>query len=207
MMLFMGGGIIQRKQWMEFLQGFLRLFAAHFLRFVQNHNGPVGLDHIDGPATAKFIQLHANSSGILTPGIEGLYIDNHDRKICAGTELINVSQVLGVINKEPCLFSVELHEVVLHHLETLLHAFPDGNGGDHHNELAPPILLIQLEHGLDVNIGLSCTCFHFHIQRAGPHMPGKRRRFLNIAALLDFPDILKKLCPVQRNRCVGKTHE
>lgn len=79
-------------------------FAAHFLRFIQNHNGPVGLDHIDGPAAAKFIQLHANSSGILTPGIEGLYIDNHDRKICAGTELINVSQVLGVINKESCLF-------------------------------------------------------------------------------------------------------
>ena len=35
----------------------------------------------------------------------------------------------------------------------------------------------------------------------------QRRRFLNIAALLDFPDVMKKLCPVQRNRCVGKTHE
>ena len=208
MMLFMGGGIIQHKQWIEFLQGFLRLFAAHFLRFVQNHNGPVGLDHIDGPASAKILrQLHVDPSGILTPGIEGLYINNHNRKICAGTESVNVRQIFGVIHKEPCLFPVLLHEVILHHLETLLHSFPDGNGGDYHNELAPPILLIQLEHGLDVNIGLSCTRFHFHIQRAGPHMLCQRRRFLNIAAFLDFPDVMKKLCPVQRNRCVGKPHE
>ena len=121
--------------------------------------------------------------------------------------MVNVRQIFGVVDKEPCLFSVELHEVVLHHLETFLHTFPDGNGGDNHNELAPTILLIQLKHGLDVNIGLSGSRFHFHIKRTGPHMPGKRRRLFNIAAPLDFPDVMKKLCPVQRNRCVGKTHE
>ena len=37
-------------------------------------------------------------------------------------------------------------------------------------------------------------------------MFGKCRRFFDVIVILNFPDILKKLCPIQRHRRIGKAH-
>ena len=52
----------------------------------------------------------------------------------------------------------------LHGFEALLNAFTNRNARNHDNKLTPAIQLIQLEHGLDVNISFTGTGFHFHIK-------------------------------------------
>ena len=57
-------------------------------------------------------------------------------------EMVNLRQIFGVVDKEAGLFAVVLHEVLLHGVEALADALPDGNAGDHYNKLAPAILLV-----------------------------------------------------------------
>ena len=40
-------------------------------------------------------------------------------------------------------------------LERFVHAFTDGDAGDHDDELGPAVALVQLEHRLDVAVGLA----------------------------------------------------
>src|ERR1051325_10467429 len=42
----------------------------------------------------------------------------------------------------------------------LVNAFADRNAGDDDDEFAPPILPVQLEHSLDVTVGLASTGLH-----------------------------------------------
>ena len=51
-------------------------------------------------------------------------------------------------------------------LKRLLYTLTDGNARNNNDEFAPTIPLVQLEHGLDVNIGLARTGLHLNVQRA-----------------------------------------
>jgi len=53
-----------------------------------------------------------------------------------------------------------LHEVVYGHFKGFFHALADGDRRYNNNEFAPAVPLVQLEHGLDVDIGFACAVFH-----------------------------------------------
>ena len=55
-------------------------------------------------------------------------------------------------------------------LKGLFHALTDRNRGNDHNKLAPAVLLVQLEHGFDVDIGFASAGFHLNVQTAAPHV-------------------------------------
>ena len=99
------------------------------------------------------------------------------------------------------------HEVFLHGFEALLNALTNRNARNHDNELAPAIQFIQLEHGLDVNIGFTGTGFHFHIKRAYTQ-PSRSQRIgeLDIVACLNTMDIFQKLTGIKLHFGVGKAH-
>ena len=61
-----------------------------------------------------------------------------------------------------------LHKVVCGDFEGLLYALTDRNRGNDHNKLAPAVLFVQLEHRLDIDIGLARAGFHFNIKAATP---------------------------------------
>ena len=191
MVIFMSSRIIQRKERFEFIQRFLRLLSTHFLRFIKNYNRSISPNDVDRSPAAKLVQLHADPPSILASGIKRLHIDNHHRQIRIGTKVINISQIFGVIDKKTSLFPIILHEMILHHLEAFLNTFTDRNGWYNYNKLTPPILLVQLEHRLDINIGFTGSGLHLYIKRADPHMFCKGRGLLYVIIFLNFLDILK----------------
>ena len=65
--------------------------------------------------------------------------------------------------------------MVLRHLKRLIHTFPDRNRGNHHDEFAPSVVLVQLEHGLDIGICFTHTGFHFDRQIIPTFQFGRRR--------------------------------
>ena len=115
-------GKIHSKERLELFQRFLRCIATHLLRFIQDHDWPVCLNHIDRLPAAEFIQFHANPAGVLAAGVECLDIDDHDRQVRAGTEIINVRKILRVVDKEAGLLPIIFHEMVLHGFKALTHA-------------------------------------------------------------------------------------
>ena len=172
----MGSRVVDGEQRIEVLQSLLGHFTAHFLRFVQNDNGIVGCNHVNRAAGTKLVTLGVNDSGccvtlaalhifvLVHRGCECLGIDNHDVNTRRGGKGVQLVQVGAVVNEETGFLLVVLHEVFRCILEGLVNALTNGDTGNHHNELAPAVLLVQLEHGLDIDIGFARTCFHFHIQ-------------------------------------------
>ena len=63
-----------------------------------------------------------------------------------------------------------LHKVVGGDLKGLLYALTDCNRGNDHDKLTPTVLLVQLEHRLDIDIGLARAGFHFNIKAATPQI-------------------------------------
>ena len=59
---------------------------------------------------------------------------------------------------------VLLQKVIRSVLEGLGHALPDSDAGDHHDELAPAVALVQLEHRLDVTVGLAGARLHLDVE-------------------------------------------
>ena len=207
MVLLMGCGIVQTKERIKFLKALLCGRAAHFLGLVQNDDRTVGLDNVNRLSASKVIQFRANTSGILPSRIEGLDVDNHDIDIRALAEVVNLRQVFGIVNKETCLLAIVLHEVILHGLKAFADTFPDSDGGNNHYELTPAVLLIQLEHGFDVNIGLSRTCFHFHIQGAGTQTATRQGLCKgDIIPALNTVHVSQELTEIQPYLVVGKAH-
>ena len=195
----MSSGIVQAEQRIKVLQSLLGDGAAHLLGFVQNQDRPVGLDDINGTAGSKLITLGVDDSRLLAFTIlfqgrgKSLSVDNHDLNAAACRESIQLVQVLAVVDEEAGLFAIVLHEMVSHHIEALFDAFSNGNRRHHHNELAPAIHLVQLEHGFDVHIGFARSGFHLNIQAAPPQAFHQLRRQLDIVLALDAVDILQQL--------------
>ena len=79
------------------------------------------------------------------------------------------------------------------HLEGLLHALADGDARHHHDELAPAIAAVQLEHRLAIDIRLARARLHLHIQRTRTERRGERLRPMEIACALHPADIREQL--------------
>ena len=205
MLLLMGSGVIDGEQRIEVFQGFLGHFTAHFLRFIQNDDGIVGCNHINGAAGTKLVTLGVDNSGccvtlaalhifgLVHRGRKCLGIDYHYINPSRGGEGIQLVQIGAVVNEETGFLLVVLHEVFRCILEGLINALPNGNAGNHHNELAPAVLLVQLKHGFDVNIGFARACFHLHIQIDPAQLPDKGSILTNVVLLLKPLDILEQL--------------
>ena len=92
---------------------------------------------------------------------------------------------------------IELHEVIRSDFERLLHALTNGDGRHDNDEFAPAIALVQLEHGLDVDIRLARSGFHFHVQRAAAQLPHQMIGQANIVLRLNGADVLKQFVRIQ----------
>ena len=187
----MGSGIAQGQQWVKFLQPFPGLLALHRLRFINNQNRVGFSDNVNGPAGTELVQLHVNPAGILTFGIECLGIDNHYVDGAIRRKAVNLRQLSGVVDEESYFLPVLLGKMLLGHLKGFIHALPDGHAGNDNNKLAPAVVLVQLEHGLDVGVGLAHTGLHLNgeIVAVGPSLQLVRR--LDLVGALDFVQLLQ----------------
>ena len=78
--------------------------------------------------------------------------------------------------------------MLLRHLKGLIHTFPDGDAGHHNDELAPPVMLVQLVHGLDVSVCLADTGFHLDSQVV---MPFQMLRGLDLTRALYLLQVIQ----------------
>ena len=206
-LLGMGSRVVQREKRGEFFQGFLsgRVLFAHLLRFIQNQDRAVGCNHINRAAGAELIPLGVDNSRsgitlatfhvlVLVHGCrKRLRVDDHDIDAGIAGKGIQLIQVAAVVDKEPCLFAVALHKVIGSDLKGLLYAFTDGDTRHNNDKFAPTIPLVQLEHGLDVNIGLACAGFHLNIQRTPAQRCHQLVRLMDVCFCLQRADVLKQL--------------
>ena len=199
--------IIEAEKRIELLEARLCGIAAHLLRLVQDQDRSALLDDVDGTAAAELVKLDADAARILSARVECLRVDDHDVKICALREMVNLGEVLGIVDEETRLLAVMLHEMLLHDGETLLHALANRNARHDHDELRPAILLIQFEHGLDIHIGLSCARFHLHIERAAAK-PARHDTLaqMDIVPALHAVDVREHLPRVKLHESIGEAH-
>ena len=207
MLLGVGSRVIQCEKWIELFQGFLGggVLFAHLLRLIQNQDRAVGGNHINRAAGAELIPLGVDNSCsgitlaafhvlVLVHGCrKRLRVDDHDIDAGIAGKGIQLIQVAAVVDKEPCLFAVALHKVIGSDLKGLLYAFTDGDTRHNNDKFAPTIPLVQLEHGLDVNIGLACAGFHLDIQRASSQRCYQLVRLMDVCFCLQCADVLKQL--------------
>ena len=185
MLLGMGCREVHGEQRIEVFQSFLRHLAAHLLRLVQNEDRSVRLDNVDGSAGTELIPriiyyelflIFLFSFGYLRKRARKcLRVDNHHVDAVAGGKIVQLVEVGAVIDEEAGLFSVVLHEVFHGNLKALFHALTNSDRRHDYDKLRPPIPLIQLEHGFDINVGLACTRFHLDIKTAPPQILDKGR--------------------------------
>ena len=219
MLLGVGSRVIQCEKRIELFQGFLRgrVLFAHLLRFVQNQDRTVGGNHINRAAGAELIPLGVDNTRrsislaafhvlVLVHGCrKRLRVDDHDVDAGIAGKGIQLIQVAAVVDKEPCFFAVAFHEMIGSDLKRLLYTLTDGNARNNNDEFAPTIPLVQLEHGLDVNIGLACAGFHLNIQRASSQRGNQLFRLMNVCFCLQCADVLKQLLIGQLECFVLKT--
>ena len=164
----MGGRIAESHQRMELRQILLRLLPLHGLGLIDDQNRIRLSDDIDRPAGAEFVQLHVDTAGILSSGIKGLGVDDHNIDGAVRCEAINFGQLGRVVDKKTDLFTILFRKMLLGHLERFIHTLADGDAGHHHDELAPAIGAVQLVHGLDVGVGLAHASLHLDSQVVMP---------------------------------------
>ena len=178
MLNFMRGGIVDDKKRLELLQRFLcrRLCISHSLRFIKNQNRSVGGNHVNRAAACEFITFGIDNAGgfisfsafdilvFIQRRIESLSVDNHCVYVRTRWKLVNHVQTLWIVDEEADFLSVMLHKVFLSIFKTLVNALADCDRRNYDNEFAPTVSLVQLVHGLCVNIGLTSSCFHFNIK-------------------------------------------
>ena len=164
--------IIDGEQRIEVFECLLRYVAPHFLRLVQDDNRSVCLDNVDRTTGCKLITLGIDDSRFLAlavlfeRGCKRLRVDNHDVNTGARREAVELVEVCTVIDEESRLFAVVLHEVLRGDFKGLLYTLADSDGRNNYDKLAPTVTLVELKHGLDVNVGFTGTGFHFHVKRA-----------------------------------------
>ena len=172
MRLLVRGGVVEREERVEACQCRLRGCASHLLRFVENDDGAVGCNHVDGSARAERVTLIVDDTcrlvvgTLFQRGVKGLGIDDHHADVSTLREGIDVAETVGVVDEVACLLAVEFHEVVSGNIKALLHTLTDGNAGHYHDELGPSVAFVQFEEGLDIDVGLSRTRLHLHIELA-----------------------------------------
>ena len=219
MLLGVGSRVIQCEKWIELFQGFLSggVLFAHLLRFVQNQDRTVGCDDVNRAAGTELVPLGVDNTRrsislaafhvlVLVHGCrKRLRVDDHDIDAGIAGKGIQLIQVAAVVDKEPCLFAVALHKVIGSDLKGLLYAFTDGDTRHNNDKFAPTIPLVQLEHGLDVNIGFACAGFHLNIQRTPAQRGNQLFRLMDVCFCLQCADVLKQLLLGQLECFVLKT--
>ena len=162
--------IIEHKERMEVTQSFLRGCTLHLLRLVHDDDGAVGCDHVNRLARVEVVPEAIDDTGflvfcaLLQRRVESLRVDNHHVDVGITAVAVYLLQVATVVDEVAGLFAIFLHEVVFEHGKTLRHTFTNGNAGHHHDKLCPAVALVQLKHSLDVNVGLTRTCFHLYVK-------------------------------------------
>ena len=134
-----------------------------------------------------------------------MIINNHYIDFVAFGKIINFRQVFAVINKITRFLAILAHEVLFHSFQAFLDAFTDCDGRHDNNKLIPSILLIQLKHSLDIDIGFACTCFHFDIKTALALTIYKLLRRSYIIIALNKLNIFQKLHLIQFYWRIGIT--
>ncbi len=195
--LLVGGGVVEREEGIEGFEGGLRGVASHLLRLVEDDDRVVCGKHGDWFAGAELISLAIYYTGCLVfcsffYCVESLSVDNHHANVVRLREGIDVVETAAVINKITCLFAVLLHEVVYGDVETLLHSFADGYTRYDYDKFCPTIMLVQFKHGLDIDVGLSCSCFHLHVELAGAKLAAEFFVQVDIVLCLHLVDVVEE---------------
>ena len=112
-----GSRITQCHQRREFFQVLLSLLSFNRLWLI-NDNNRIGLcNDINRSSGTKLIQLHINSSGILTLSIKCLRIDYHYTDRIIRRKPVNLCKLRRIIDKETNLLSIFLCKMLLCYLE------------------------------------------------------------------------------------------
>jgi hypothetical protein len=110
--------------------------------------------------------------------------------------------------KKRAFLAVAFQKVLGGDLQRLVHALADGDAGHHDDELAPAMALVQLEHALDVAVGLAGAGFHLYVEverAAGLLVADKRNGQRQVLTALHRLDVFQKLSRTQRQIGIPKT--
>ena len=198
-------GIPQNHQRPELFKRFQRLRALHLLRFVQNQNGTVGADDINGATRLEVVQFLVNPAVLLPGGVERLNVDDHHIDARVRGKALKMRQVRGIIDEKPGFLPVALGKVSGRDVQRLEHSLANGDAGRHNDELRPAVPLVHLEDGLDVAVRLPRAGFHLHVEvdaAPGAGRQGFRKR--QIPSHLDGTDVFEQSLPSQLNIGVPK---
>ena len=201
-----GGGIVETRDGTETGDADLGGIAAHLLRLVQDDDGVVGGDHVDGATARELVALGIHDAGLLgAPAllhgrVERLHVDDHDVDIGTRREPVDVAQASAVVDKVADGLAVLLKKVLLGILERLVDALADGDGRHHDDELGPAIEAVELEHGLGIDVGLARARLHLHVEVYRGGASSKRRRLDDAIAALHLVNVLEQRSGAKGNR-------
>ena len=195
--LLVGSGVVQGEERIEGFECRLCSGASHLLWFIQNDDWVVGSKNGDRLSGTELISFGVDDAcrfvlGSLLHGVEGLGVDDHHADVVALREGVDVVEAAAVVDEVAGLLAVLLHEVIYRDVEALLHTLSDSNAWNHHDKLGPAILLVQFEHGLDIDVCLSRTGFHLHIKLAGTEFLTEFLILMDIVIGLNLSDVVKE---------------
>ena len=88
-------------------------------------------------------------------------------------------------------------------LQALGYALADGDRWHHHDELAPAVQTIELEHRLCVDVSLAGARLHFDVQLAGSHATEKLLRLGDLVASLHRAHVCQYFGARKRDGRIG----
>ena len=197
MVLLVGGGVVQGEERIEGFECRLCSGASHLLRFIQNDDWVVGSKNGDRLSGTELISFGVDDAcrlvlGSFLHGVEGLGVDDHHADVVALREGVDVVEAAAVVDEVASLLAVLLHEVIYRDVEALLHTLSDSDAWNHHDKLGPAILLVQFEHGLDIDVSLSRTGFHLHVELAGSEFLTEFFILMDVVLGLNLSDVVKE---------------
>ena len=119
-------------------------------------------------------------------------IDNHHADVVTLREGVDVVEAAAVVDEVASLLAVLFHEVIYRDVEALLHSLSDSNTWNHHDKLGPAILFVQFEHRLDIDVSLSRTGFHFHVELAGTEFLTEFFILMDVVLGLNLSDVVEE---------------
>ena len=82
--------------------------------------------------------------------------------------------------------------MLLGHFKGLLNSLSDCDRRNNDDKLGETVSLVELEHRLDINVGLTRTGLHFHVEINRTEVMGKGVRFFDICDRLNIFDVIKE---------------
>ena len=146
--LLVRGGIVERKQRFEPLDPLGRRVTAQLLRFVQDDDGAIRGDDVDGTARREVVLFAIDyarrviARSLFHRRRKRLRVDDHDIELFVGRKVVQFIEVFAVVDKVARLFAILFEEVVFRHLERLEHALADSDRRHDNDEFAPSVTLV-----------------------------------------------------------------